>query len=279
MSVEVSVIIPTYNRSSFLIQAVESVLDQSFRNFELLIIDDGSIDETKDILKRFGERINYIYQEHKGVSKARNLGIKLSKGRFISFLDSDDLWKKEKLARQIEVFNQNKELMICYTNEIWIRKGRFVNPKKKHQKYSGWIFDKCLPLCIVSLSSAMIKREVFDEIGLFDEKLLACEDYDFWLRASRRYFFYFIEEPLIIKRGGHSDQLSKKYWGMDRFRVKSLSRLLREDNLSKEEKNLVYFYLKEKCRILINGFLKRGRIEEAKRYESLIKEYEINKDE
>jgi len=227
----ISVIIPAYNRASYLKEAIQSVLDQDYfagldlsSLFELLVIDDGSTDNTKEIVSAFGDRVKYHYQVNRGISTTRNVGLSLAKGDYIAFLDSDDLWKKAKLRMQMNLMENIPQAKVCYTEEIWIRRGARVNPKKKHQKYSGWIFDKVLPLCLLSLSSALFRKEVFEEVGFFDEELPVCEDYDFAIRVAQRYPVYLISRPLIVKRGGHPDQLSKKYWGMDRFRIKALEK-------------------------------------------------------
>jgi glycosyltransferase involved in cell wall biosynthesis len=271
----ISVIIPTYNRASFLEEAIQSVLGQDYfvRNgassFEFLVIDDGSTDNTKDIVKSFGNKMKYHFQEHKGVSAARNLGLDLAQGGYIAFLDSDDLWKKEKISIQMSYMDAFPKTKVCYTEEIWMRRGIFVNPKKKHRKYSGWIFDRVLPLCLISLSSALFRSEVFVEIGEFDEELLACEDYDFGIRLALKYPVCFLPKPLIIKRGGHADQLSRKYWGMDRFRVKALEKTLNLD-LTPNQEMLVRQEIVRKSQILAIGFKKRNNKAEASKYLSLI---------
>jgi glycosyltransferase involved in cell wall biosynthesis len=274
----ISVIIPTYNRASFLGEAIQSVLNQDYfvrkgpSSFELLVIDDGSTDNTKEILRSFAKKMRYYFQEHKGVSAARNLGLDLARGDYISFLDSDDLWKKEKISIQMSFMDAFPKAKVCYTEEIWKRRGVFVNPKKKHRKYSGWIFGRVLPLCLISLSSALFRREVFEEVGKFDEELLACEDYDFGLRLALKYAVYFLPKSLIIKRGGHSDQLSRKYWGMDRFRVKALEKVLDLD-LTPHQEMLVRQEIVKKCQILAIGFEKRDNKAEASKYLSLRDKY------
>jgi len=273
MNPKVSVIIPTYNRAAYLAEALNSVLSQTYKDFELIVIDDGSTDNTKEIVKKFSGEIRYFYQKNQGVSAARNVGIINSNGEFVSFLDSDDLWEKKKLERQIDFFDKNKEAKVCYTDEVWIRKGKRVNQMKKHAKYSGDVFKKSLPLCIISASSVMIKREVLNIVGLFDESLLVCEDYDLWLRISKDFPVYFIPEKLIIKRGGHEDQLSRKYWGMDRFRVKVLEKLLSNGKLSLEQKNATLNELKRKCEILSKGCFKRGKVEEGEGYAEIPLKY------
>ncbi|HZX10318.1 MAG TPA: glycosyltransferase family A protein [Acidobacteriota bacterium] len=279
----ISVIIPTYNRALYLKEAIDSVLSQDYFSktgsaecFELIVVDDGSTDDTQKVVNSYHQKIRYKFQEHKGVSPARNLGLKLSKGDFIAFLDSDDLWKKEKIRLQMEFMEEHLETVVCCTQEIWIRNGVFVNPKKKHKKYSGWIFEKVLPLCLLSLSSALFRRRLFDDIGVFDTNLPACEDYDLAIRLAHKYPLYFLDEPLIIKRGGHEDQLSKKYWGMDRFRVKALEKALKWD-LSEREQKLVKKQMLKKCKILINGFEKRGKSSEALKHKRIISKYNLDK--
>jgi glycosyltransferase involved in cell wall biosynthesis len=270
----ISVIIPTYNRSQFLAEAVESVLAQSVfqsrkYSFEIIIIDDGSTDDTRKVVERFSGPINYYCQPHQGVSRARNHGLEKAKGEFIAFLDSDDLWLPEKIKLQMNVMENLPHLMGCTTEEIWLRRGKRVNPREKHRKYSGWIFPHALPLCILSLSASLFRRQVFEEIGTFDESLPACEDYDFSLRYSLRYPLHLIDRPLIIKRGGHHDQLSRQFWGLDRFRLQALLKLLAL-NLTQEQAFLVRQEILKKARIVRDGALKRGKLEEARYYQQII---------
>lgn len=274
----VSVIIPTYNRATFVKEAIQSVLDQDYfhhnQKYEVWVIDDGSSDNTCDVVTAFGDRVHYHYQEHKGISAARNVGLELIQGEYVAYLDSDDLWKENKISQQMAFMKTHPEAVVCCTEEIWIRHGVFVNPGKRHQKYSGWVFDKFLPLCLLSLSSALFRKKLFAEIGNFDEDLPACEDYDLGIRMAARYPVYFLPQPLIVKRGGHSDQLSKKYWGMDRFRVKALEKAL-ISGLTAEQDRLVKQELLKKSHILINGFKKRGNHEEAEKYIQMLHKYSI----
>lgn len=269
----VSVIVPTYNREHFLQECIESVLSQTFKDFELIVVDDGSTDQTEDILKRYEDKLHYKKQEQKGPSSARNTGIQYSAGEWICFLDSDDLWLPGKLAAQMKFFAETRDIKVCYTEEIWYRKNKRVNPAKKHQKYSGWIYQKMLPLCIISPSSVMIHHSVLDLIGTFDEELPACEDYDLWLRIGAGYPIYLLQEQLIIKRNGHSGQQSQKYWGMDRFRILSLVKIMECGELSKENYQATVKILEEKCRILANGSKKRGKVREANDYIALAQKY------
>jgi glycosyltransferase involved in cell wall biosynthesis len=267
----VTVIIPTYNRSRFLKEAIDSVLSQDFRDFELIVVDDGSTDDTSGIVAPYHDRLCYVFQKHRGVSAARNTGIAQAQGSLVAFLDSDDLWLPKKLSTQIDFFCNNRGALICQTEEIWIRNGIQVNAKKRHKKYSGDIFEQALPLCIVSPSAVMIKKILFDRVGLFDESLPVCEDYDFWLRVSAIYPVYLIEAPLIIKRGGHDDQLSKSLPGIDRFRIEALQKILASGVLTESQRGLALKTLEKKCRIYGTGCLKRGRIKEGKHYLTLPK--------
>jgi glycosyltransferase involved in cell wall biosynthesis len=273
---KVSIIIPTFNRLSMLKEAVESVLAQDFEDFELIVVDDGSTDGTDDEIRRYGGRVKLLqHKENRGVSAARNSGILHAKGKYIGFLDSDDLWVKGKLKIQVAFLDDNPQYPLCYTDEIWIRKGKRVNPMLKHAKYSGWILEKCLPLCIISPSSAMMRKTLFSRVGLFDEALPVCEDYDFWLRVSGRFPIFFIDRKLIIKRGGHPDQLSHRFWGNDRFRVVALEKLLSEPYIRPEEREWILKEMKKKCQILSQGYLKRGNEPEGRRYQEIMKQYEI----
>jgi glycosyltransferase involved in cell wall biosynthesis len=275
-----SVIIPTYNRVSFVREAIDSVLAQDLWRtasgpsgmFELLIIDDGSTDGTQQLAESYGPRVRYEAQPHHGVSAARNAGLRSARGEFVAFLDSDDIWLRDKVRLQMNYFETFPETMALTAEEIWVRNGRRVNPMAKHRKSSGWVFDKFLPLCLLSLSAAMFRREVFDELGGFDENLPACEDYDFGLRLAHRYPVILLDRPLIIKRGGHPDQLSHAFWGMDRFRVTALQKALGM-RLLPEHEALVKKEIAAKCRVLALGFEKRGRREEAEAYRMLIDHY------
>ncbi|MCX5806988.1 MAG: glycosyltransferase [Proteobacteria bacterium] len=259
----VSVIITTYNRRSFLKEAVFSVVNQDYQNKEIIVIDDGSTDES--VKEIDGLPVKYIWKKNGGISSARNKGIEVAQGDYIAFLDVDDLWKNGKLAVQMKRMME-EGFLISYTDEIWIRNGKRMNQKLKHRKYSGYIFEKCLPLCIISPSSVVIKREMFDKVGLFDESMPVCEDYDLWLRISAQYPVLFIEQPLIVKRGGHDDQLSKSYEAMDKFRIQSLANLLNSGILDETQKIKAAEELKTKCLIVANGAKKRGKSEEAEHY-------------
>jgi len=265
----VSVVVPTFNRAGQLGEAIDSVLAQTYPHWELIVVDDGSQDETPRCLAAYSHPIRTIRQENRGVSAARNRGFQAANGDLIALLDSDDYWLPDKLAVQVALFRQHPSLMLCQTEEIWVRNGRRVNPKARHRKFGGMIFEKTLPLCLISPSAVMLRRALLDEIGLFDERLPACEDYDLWLRITWKYPVGLIETPLIVKRGGHADQLSAMP-ELDKYRIRALVKILEQGCLSPSQSAAARAMLAQKCRIYAAGCRKRGRLEEAQYYDLLI---------
>ncbi|MBN2061625.1 MAG: glycosyltransferase family 2 protein [Deltaproteobacteria bacterium] len=263
----VSVVIPTFNRRDRVSRAILSVLSQTFGDYEIIVVDDGSVDGTSEEMSGFKNNIRYIKNsETRGVSAARNTGIRASNFELIAFLDSDDHWMPEKLETQVKFFMDNTDAVACQTEELWIRRGVRVNPGKKHLKPSGDIFRQSLKLCLVSPSAVMLKRSLLKEVGLFDEELPVCEDYDLWLRIGCRYKIHLIEKKLVVKEGGARDQLSAQYKGMDRFRIKSMMKLLNSGELRGDQIEAVQRELEIKCRIYGEGCIKRGRKEEGEYY-------------
>jgi len=267
----VSVIIPTFNRAWCLMEAIDSVLAQTYQNYEVIVVDDGSTDNTNELLSQCQD-ISVIKQSNQGVSSARNRGVTSSKGELIAFLDSDDLWLPEKLAAQVAFFRAHQDATICQTQEVWIRNNRQIFPKSKHKKESGFFFERSLELCLVSPSAVMMKNRMFDDVGLFDESLPACEDYDLWLRTGLRMPIYLIDKALVIKRGGHTDQLSSNP-ALDRYRIRSLQKLLEGGNLSLAQKKAVINVLRRKCRIVAAGCGKRGKLAEMEYYLDLSQKF------
>ena len=269
---EVSVIIPTFNRSEKVCRAVSSLLSQTFTDFEVIVVDDCSDDETVYSLAQFQGKIRLIrHPKNMGVSAARNTGIKASQGPLIAFLDSDDYWMPEKLETQVLFLRENPGISACQTDEIWIRNGARVNPMRKHIKPSGDIFEQSLKLCLVSPSAVMLRRPLIDCVGLFDEELPVCEDYDLWLRISCEYPIHLIEKKLVIKEGGAPDQLSSSLKGMDRFRIRSMIKLLESGRLNDSQIKAVYKELEIKCHIYGEGCKKRGKVQEGNYYLQLPK--------
>ena len=272
--VQISVVIPTFNRRRFVREAVASVCAQGPDTNEIVVVDDGSTDGTAAALAHeFGARVRIVCGAHRGVSAARNRGVAASDGELVAFLDSDDLWLPGKLAAQRAFFARRADAQICQTQEIWLRNGARVNPRAYHQKPSGDIFAPSLERCLISPSAVMLRRQLFERVGGFDENLPVCEDYDLWLHIACDTPVGLVDRPLVVKRGGHPDQLSRQVWGMDRFRVATLVRLLAEGALSDTRRVATTRVLTRKCQILAQGAARRGRHDEAHRYRALADAY------
>jgi glycosyltransferase involved in cell wall biosynthesis len=267
----VSVIIPSFNRLALLQEAVASVRGQTLDvpDRELIVVDDGSDDGTWRWLEAQPDLRGLRRERPGGPSAARNLGASAATGRYLAFLDSDDLFRPDKLARQIPLLQADPALALCHSDELWLRNGRELRQLPKHAKRGGWIFEHCLPMCRVSPSAAVVRREVFEALGGFDEELEVAEDYELWLRLTCRYPVGFVAEPLTIKRGGHPDQLSERYGQIEKFRVEALRRVIERAPLSPEQHAAALAELERKCTIVAAGCRKRGRLAEARHYESL----------
>lgn len=266
----VSVIIPTHNRRKIVTRAVESVRSQTFRDWDLVIVDDGSSDGTERDWSDPGDpRIRYLKTEHRGVSAARNLGIRQARFPWIAFLDSDDTWLPKKLEKQFTALESHPDNLAVHSDEIWIRRGRRVNPKKIHRKYGGWVYRYSLPRCVISPSSILLSRELLDRCGPFDEDFPVCEDYELWLRMFARHPICFVDESLLVKTGGHADQLSRSTWGLDRFRVRAMVKTAESGILSVQQKAWTAAEIVRKSEILAGGCEKRGRGEMARYYRGL----------
>jgi len=263
----VSVIIPTLDRCLTLKRAVDSVLKQTVLPNEIIVIDNGSSDDTRSMIAINYPDIIYLTEEKIGVSASRNQGIKKAKSEWVAFLDSDDVWEPQKLEKQLNFNNQFKSnFRFIHTNETWIRNGKLLNQLKKHKKSGGDIFKNSINLCCISPSSSMIKKEIFRDYGFFDEELQVCEDYDMWVRITAKENIGYLYEPLVIKHGGHSDQLSKKYWGMDRFRIKSLEKNIHSNWFSKDQNKYAYETLIKKLQIVLLGAKNRNNTQVADIY-------------
>ena len=265
----VSVIIPTYNRAYILPLAIESVINQTFQDLELIIIDDASEDNTKELVEKYMRisKIPIVYFRNKkrlGPAGARNIGIELAKGRLIAFLDSDDRFLPEKIEKQVKFLEKHPEYFLVQTEEIWYKQGKRIFPKRIHRKAKGFFFHRAVKLCVVSMSTVIIKKEVFKEVGKFDENFPVCEDYEFWLRVSLKYPMGLVEEELVAKDGGRPDQLSAQK-GLDYYRVLALIKIFKQYNkvLTPEQKLLLYKEAKKKFQIFWKGALKYGNLVKA----------------
>jgi glycosyltransferase involved in cell wall biosynthesis len=271
-----TIIIPTYNRKIYLEQATNSVFGQKYGQYKLIIVDDGSDDGTVDYVRELqsSTKVQYLRIPHSGLpGKVRNAGARLATGEFLAFLDSDDLWKPEKLDRQLALFEQNPELQICHTREIWQRGERIVSQAGQKHRSSGFIFADALKKCIIGPSTVMMRRELFEEFGGFREDLEIAEDYELWLRVTAEYPVGYIDEPLVIKRGGHPDQLSEKYGQIEIFRIRALLLNLEAETFQGRQRELAAGEVVRKCRIYAAGCEKRGKQEEAERYREIAKRY------
>ncbi len=273
----VSVIIPTYNRANLVVRAVNSVLQQTVFSGEILVIDDGSDDNTEEILAPFWEKkvIRYEKNTGRGVSAARNYGVALSRYDYIAFLDSDDHWKKDKLQKQLKCMQENPGFDICHTKEVWLRRGQHLNQKNIHIPGHGDIFDHCLILCAVGMSTVLLKKSLFHRFNGFDESMVCCEDYDLWLRVASQCPFLLLPEALTVKEGGREDQLSYRYRiGMDKYRIYAITKLLESYPLNNRRYANALQELKKKCEVYGKGCLKYGKIKEADTYLNLASKYE-----
>lgn len=273
----ISVIIPTFNRAHVLLRAVDSVLKQSYKHFELIVVDDGSTDHTDELLSSYVRegKIQYLKQENKGVSSARNFGVRSSKGEWLAFLDSDDEWLKVKLQKQVDFLRERPDLRLIHGEELWVRNGKRVNQKKIHQKFGGFIYEKCLPLCLISPSAVMIERKLYEEMGGFDEEFIVCEDYDLWLKITSLYEVGFVPDPIIYKYGGHEDQLSQKYFAMDLWRIKAMLQILKSRTLTEEQQAATSSEITRKARILKLGYEKHQNAQGLSDLMNLLNSYQF----
>ena len=268
---KISVVIPTFNRIKILDRTLDSVINQTIKPYEIIVVDDGSNDQTGNWIKNKFPEINYFYQKNMGVSTARNTGIDMAKGDWIAFLDSDDEWNKDKLELQSKAIHNNKDLPLSHTNEIWIKNGVRINQKRSHQKFGGQIFNHCLKKCIISPSTVIIRKDIFNEIGLFDTSLPICEDYDLWLRVTARYPVLLLEKELTIKYGGHSDQLSNIDSGIEKYHIISLEKLLLKNFIDPVYKKNAKEVLLQKLDIYRRGLKKRNKVNDITKFDKKIK--------
>ncbi|MHC4942097.1 MAG: glycosyltransferase family 2 protein, partial [Planctomycetota bacterium] len=272
----ISVVVPVFNRKEMVREALASVVGQSRRPDEIWLVDDGSDDGSGKAAKEF-QGVSLIAQPNQGISAARNAGILRARGDYIAFLDSDDLWERDKLLLQERFMDAHPEIPLCHTDELWLKDGRKFNPKDYHRKEGGFLFRRSLERCLISPSAVMIRRSLFPIVGLFDRSMTVCEDYDLWLRITARYPVGFIPQPLTIKRGGHENQLSRKFPVMDLFRIMALEKVARERILPARELRAAISMTLVKARIILGGYRKRGKTREIsdlrRRLKRLLEDY------
>ena len=271
----VAVVIPARNRKHTLTRALDSVLAQTRPPEEIVVVDDGSDDGTGTFVTKNYPQVNLLQQASAGVSAARNRGMAATDAPWLAFLDSDDKWLPDKLAEQFACIEHHPEAGIVHCDEIWIRNGKRVNPRRKHQKQGGDIFAQCLALCAISPSAVVLRRSVLERAGGFDEELPVCEDYDLWLRLTSQSAVYYVNKPLLCKYGGHDDQLSRLHWGMDRFRVTALAKLLRQHSLNPQQEAMTRSMLEQKCHVLMTGAVRHKNQDIMQRCQYLLDEFGI----
>ena len=271
---KVSVIIPTYDRGEVVLRALRSVFAQDHAVDQVIVVDDGSTDDTIERVERNFPGVELIVQTNHGVSHARNRGIERARNEWLAFLDSDDEWLPGKITAQLAAIMSDGISRVCHSDEIWVRNGRRVNPMNKHRKYGGDIFLHCLPRCVMSPSSVVLHRSVVEELGGFDETLPVCEDYELWLRIACQTTVLYVPEKLLIKYGGHKDQLSRSSWGMDRYRIQALEKLLLSEVLSETQSQKAIAEMLRKIEIYVAGAGRRHRWQEVQRYTQKRAHYE-----
>jgi len=281
-------------------EAIASVLAQTLRDFALVVVDDGSSDDSAYAAARAlattparvacsssatGTRASdpehptargdgvavptrILRTPWRGVAAARNTGATAIDSRWIAFLDSDDLWMPRKLERQMAWLAARPAYRMAQTEERWIDRGRHRNARAWHRKEER-LFARSLERCLVSPSAVVIRRDLWNESGGFDESFPLCEDYELWLRLTLGEPVGLIPEALVVKRGGHPDQLSRSTWGLDRFRVAALVKLLAGVWLDDAARSATVRVLHAKCGLLAAGAARRGRHAEAERYRRL----------
>ena len=268
----VAVVVPVRDRAAMVSEAIASVLAQTYRDFALVVVDDGSTDGSASVAEAAlagappGSRV--LRQEAQGVAAARNAGVAAVDCGWVAFLDSDDLWLPTKLEAQMTWLAARPSYRIAQTGERWLEHGRQRNPRDWHRKEEQ-LFPRCLERCLVSPSAVVIRRDLYEHLGGFDPSFPICEDYELWLRIAFREPVGLVPEPLVVKRGGHPDQLSRSTWGLDRYRVAALVKLLATAALSAEERDAVVVTMRARCEVLAKGAARRGREDEAARYRAL----------
>jgi len=245
-----SVIIPSFNRSNFIVEAIESVIMQTYPNWEICIVDDGSTDNTYEKIKHLlaNKKIKYQYQENQGQSVARNNGIKLAKGKYICFLDSDNAWLNDRLEIALSSIIENPESDIIYGDSITIDIEGNEIARKKIKKYSGKITKELLKDNFVSMNAALAKKECFDKLGMFNEEDRLAEDYELWLRFSTKYTFLHVPK-FMAKYRVMDDQLStdkeKRFWANEQIIIKFRKSHPNALSSSEWRRGFSFFYLRK----------------------------------
>lgn len=232
---KISVIIPTYNSARYICETIDSVLSQTYKNFEILVIDDGSTDNTRNRLKQYENSINYTYKKNEGVSIARNYGIEKAKGEYLAFLDSDDIWKPTKLEKQINTIENQSEAIACFTlTEYFDESGNVVN-KSEFPNYADLTEALLLYSCVIGPpSSFMMHRSIFEKIGGFDPNFSQCADWDMWLRLTKFGKVICLDEYLVQYRH-HANNMSKNIELLEKDTIAVLNKFFANNSVIEYE--------------------------------------------
>jgi len=269
---EIGVVIPAFDRAAMLAEAVTSVFSQTADSFRLVVVDDSSTEDLSEV-RWLVEKRGHLWLSHaenRGVAAARNTGAEALASDWIAFLDSDDLWDPKKLESQLAWHRSHPDCRISQTAERWIRMGREVRKPAGWRQKGGDLFAECVDRCAIGPSCVMIRRDLWTEIGGFDERFPVCEDYELWLRiASREPVCLVAGDPLVEKRGGHPDQLSTRVPALDRYRVVALLQILERGGLGGSPSAIVRAGLAKKAKIVSSGAAKRSAAYRERFYRSL----------
>ncbi len=240
------------------LRAIQSVLSQTYNASEIIVVDDGSTDGTDDLFPISG--VTYHKITHSGYpGKVRNIGVELSKYDHIAFLDSDDIWMKDKLEKQVAYFKSHLDCRLLHTKERWIMNDKLISQKKRKHKKSGNVFKDSLQGCILGPSTVLMEKKLFNEFHGFDTKIEVGEDYDLWLRITDRVDIDYIDDELITKYAGHGDQLSFKYGYIEPFKIHVLEKNILEGNFKPQNREYAVESLSKKYEIIIGGCIKRNK--------------------
>ncbi|MFW6360984.1 MAG: glycosyltransferase family 2 protein [Spirochaetota bacterium] len=282
----ISVIIPVYNRPQLALEAVRSVLFQSYPQLECILVDDGSTDPPNEARRLFAAdpRFRYLRIDHTGLpGAARNRGVAAARCDLIAFLDSDDLWLPRKLELQVPLLVQSLREeggapALVHSKEIWLRDEKIISQKRHRHRRRGDVFPDALKKCMIGPSTVLMRRSVYAALGGFREDLEIAEDYELWLRLAALHPVEYVDEPLIVKRAGHGEQLSEKYGHIELFRLKGLEDLVRGRWFARharacELQQSAAAELAKKCAIYAAGCRKRGKSGEAAEFEAKASRY------
>lgn len=245
----VSIIIPVFNGEKFISHAIKSILNQTYKNIEIIVIDDGSIDKTADIVKDF-DKIRYIHQNNKGPAASRNLGMALSRGEYIAFLDADDLYEPEKIQKQIQILEKYKEIDVVYTDMKLVDENlqfiKYINSDYIIEYGKSFLAMLLFRQIVPIPHSIMIRRKCYDEGIKYDERLIHAEDYEFIIRLAEKHKFKYLQEPLYIYRrhegnltNKHESQVKSEVDIVKSFGIEKIKRIVKDADFDYYSKNML----------------------------------------